>query len=91
MWFSSAKARDDLGAALKLAQDHLANGKTYLVNDQITLADIVLASTLLYPFKLVCDKAFLKPYDNVVRWFQTCVNQPQFTTVVGKIEMFEKS
>jgi elongation factor 1-gamma len=88
--FSSAKAQADLGAALQLLQDHL-NDKTYLVNDQITLADIVLASTLLYPFKMVCDKAFLGPYSNVVRWFQACVNQPQFAAVVGKVDMCEKS
>jgi hypothetical protein len=50
-----------------------------------------LASTLLYPFKMVCDKAFLEPYGNVVRWFQACVNQPQFAAVVGKVEMCEKS
>lgn len=40
--------------------------------------------------KLVCDKAFLKPFANVVRWFQTCVNQPEFAAVVGKVEMCKK-
>jgi elongation factor 1-gamma len=79
-----------LGAALQILQEYLMD-KTYLVNDQITLADIVLAATLLYPFKLVCDKAFLKPYGNVVRWFQTCVNQPEFSAVVGKVDMCKKS
>ena len=64
--------------------------KTYLVNDQITLADIVVASTLLYPFKLVADAAYLKPYPNVVRWFQTCVNQPEFQQVVGVVTMCKK-
>lgn len=65
--------------------------KTTLVGDQITLADITLACTLLYPFKLVCDKAFVKPYGNVVRWFLTCVNQPEFAKVVGKVDMCKKS
>ena len=46
------------------------------MGNQITLADIVVVSTLLYPMKLVCDKNYLKPFTNVVRWFQTCVNQP---------------
>jgi elongation factor 1-gamma len=90
LFFSTAKAQADLGAALAILQAYL-NDKTYLVNDQITLADITLACTLLYPFKLVCDKAFLKDYGNVVRWFQTCVNQPEFTKVVGKVEMCKKS
>jgi elongation factor 1-gamma len=61
-----------------------------LVTDQISLADIVVASTLLYPFKLVADKSFLKPYGNVVRWFQTCVNQAEFQQVVGQVTMCKK-
>jgi elongation factor 1-gamma len=64
--------------------------KTYMVNDQITLADICVASTLLYPFKLVADKNFLKPYGNVVRWFTTCVNQAEFKAVTGQVTMCKK-
>lgn len=79
-----------MGAALEILNKYL-NDKTYMVNDQITLADITIACTLLYPFKLVCDKAFVKPYGNVVRWFMTCVNQPEFAAVVGKVEMCKKS
>jgi elongation factor 1-gamma len=60
------------------------------VGDAITLADIVLASTLLYPFKLVADKNYLKPYGNVQRWFNTCVNQPEFVSVVGKVTLCKK-
>lgn len=61
-----------------------------MVNDQITLADIVVASTLLYPFKLVADKSYLKNYGNVVRWFQTCVNQAEFQQVIGQVTMCKK-
>jgi len=78
-----------LGNALSVLNNHLLD-KTYLVNDQITLADIVVASTLLYPFKLVADKTYLKPYGNVVRWFNTCVNQPEFQQVVGQVTMCKK-
>jgi len=86
---SYEKAKTDLGAALKVLDSYLLD-KTYLVTDQITLADIVVASTLLYPFKLVADKSFLKPYGNVVRWFQTCVNQAEFQQVVGQVTMCKK-
>ncbi|KAL7558603.1 hypothetical protein ACA910_000937 [Epithemia clementina (nom. ined.)] len=89
MPFNSAayeKAKADLGKGLELLDNHLLD-KTYLVNHQITLADIVVASTLLYPFKLVADKNYLKPYANVVRWFQTCVNQPEFQQVVGQVTL----
>jgi len=56
----------------------------------MTLADIVVVSTLLYPFKLVCDAAYLKPYPNVVRWFQHCVQQPEYKQVVGNVSMCQK-
>jgi elongation factor 1-gamma len=60
------------------------------VQDQITLADIVVVSTLVYPFKLVVDKNYLKPFGNVTRWFQTCVNQPEFQQVIGTVQMCKK-
>lgn len=83
------KAKVDLAAALKTLNDYLLT-KTYLIGDKVTLADIVVASALLYPMKLVCDKAYLKPFGNVVRWFTTCVNQPQFKKVVGTVAMCKK-
>lgn len=83
------KAKGDLGSGLAILNTHLQD-KTYLVNDQITLADITVASALVYPMKLVCDKNYLKPYQNVVRWFQTCVNQPEFIAVIGKVQMCKK-
>ena len=60
------------------------------MGNQITLADITVASTLFYAFKLVCDAAYLKPFPNVVRWFQGCVKQPEFVQVIGTMKMCEK-
>lgn len=83
------KAKNDLAAGLTTLNNVLLT-KTYLVGDKITLADITVASALLYPMKLVCDKTFLKPFGNVVRWFTTCVNQPEFKKVVGDVVMCKK-
>jgi elongation factor 1-gamma len=83
------KAKADLAKALEVLNNHLLY-KTYLINDQITLADITVASALIYPFKLVCTKDYLKPFGNVLRWFQTCVNQPEFKAVVGEVTMCKK-
>jgi len=83
------KAKADLAAGLTVLNNHL-NDKTYLVNDQITLADITVVSALIYPMKLVCDKNFLKPFTNVVRWFTTCVNQKEFKDVVGAVQLCKK-
>lgn len=60
---------------------------TYLVNpERVTLADIVVACILVYPFTLVFDKADLESYPNVVLWFQNCMKEPEFFTVLGKIK-----
>lgn len=64
--------------------------RTYLVGEQITMADIVIVSALVYPFKLVTDKTYLKNYTNVTRWFTTCVNQPEFIAVIGTVTMCKK-
>lgn len=78
------KAKADVAATLTILNNHLLH-RTYLVGDQITLADICVVSALVYPMKLVCDKNFIKPHVNVVRWFTTCVNQPQFKAVLGEV------
>ena len=76
----------DLAKALTSMDEYLLT-RTFLVGDRITLADIMVVSTLLYPFKLVADKTYLKPYGNVQRWFTTCVNQPEFVSIVGKVQL----
>jgi elongation factor 1-gamma len=83
------KAKADLSRGLETLNNHLLT-RTYLVNDQITLADITVACALVYPMKFVCDKDYLKPFGNVVRWFQTCVNQPEFKAVIGEVVMCKK-
>lgn len=87
--YSYAKAKDDLAKALKVLDDYLLT-RAYFVGNSITLADITIASALLYPFKLVADKAYLKPFGNVMRWFNTCVNQPEFVRVLGKVQLCKK-
>ncbi|KAG2795124.1 hypothetical protein PC129_g23601, partial [Phytophthora cactorum] len=76
------KAKADVKKALQTLENHL-HLRTYLVGEQITLADIFIASALVYPFKFVLDKEFRKPYSAVNRWFSTLVNQPEFQAVVG--------
>jgi elongation factor 1-gamma len=80
------KAKADLAKSLTILNAYLLD-KTYLVGDKVTLADIAIVSALVYPMKLVCDKAYLKPFTNVVRWFNTCVNQPEFKNVIGECNL----
>ena len=80
----TSKAKGDVTRALQVLENHLSD-KTYLVGNKITLADITVISTLVYPFKFVADAAFRTPFPNVMRWFETCVNQPHFQAVIGKV------
>lgn len=57
------------------------------VGDKITLADITVASALVYPMKLVMSPEYRKAFPCVTRWFTTCVNQPQFKAVIGVVEL----
>ena len=54
----ASKAKSDLSVALKVLDKELL-AKTYLVGDKITLADITIVSTLVYPFKFVADSSLL--------------------------------
>mmetsp|Transcript_28942 Transcript_28942/g.48841 ORF Transcript_28942/g.48841 Transcript_28942/m.48841 type:complete len:448 (-) Transcript_28942:119-1462(-) len=80
----TAKAKADVSRALQVLDNHLSD-KTYLVGHKITLADITVISTLVYPFKFVADADFRAPFPNVMRWFDTCVNQDNFKAVIGKV------
>eukprot|EP00624_Nannochloropsis_granulata_P003804 evm.model.NODE_29288_length_12747_cov_24.130932.3 len=83
------KAKVDLGAALETLDAHLAD-KTYLVGDKVTLADITVASALVYPYKIVMSPEYRSQYPHVLRWFLTIVNQPQFKNVTGEVVLAAK-
>jgi len=62
---------------------------TFLVGESVTLADIVVSVQLVPLFGLVFDPSFREPFVNVLRWFLTCVNQPQFKSVLGEVKLAE--
>jgi len=83
-----SKSKQDMESALKVMEVQLEKEKSnYLVlAEQITLADIVIACYLVYPFTLVFDEAKLNQFPNVSKWFMLCMQQPEFVSVLGKIE-----
>lgn len=84
----TAKAKADVARALTTLNTHL-NDKTYLVGDKVTLADVTVASTLVYVFKFLADPVYRKKFGNVVRWFETIAHQPHFMAVVGNVALCE--
>lgn len=84
-----AKAKDHVSKALKTLDAHL-NLKTYIVGESMTLADITIASALVYPAKLAMDAKYRAQFPNVFRWFDLCVHQPQFVAVIGDVVLATK-
>ena len=82
------KAKGDLAKSLAILEAHMAT-RTYVVGHKVTLADITLVSALVYPFKFVADASYRAAFPNVMRWFNTCVNQSQFEAVIGKVVLCE--
>jgi len=83
---TTAKAKEDLKKALAVLESHLTY-RSYLVGNKVTLADITVVSTLLYPMKIVLSPEFRNQFPCVMRWFNTCVNQTEFKAVVGTVTL----
>jgi elongation factor 1-gamma len=56
--------------------------RTYLVGERLSLADIIMASTLSNPYRMVLDARFRTPYPNVNRWFDSMCQQPEIEVVL---------
>ncbi|XP_031698384.1 elongation factor 1-gamma-like [Anarrhichthys ocellatus] len=86
---ATEQAKEDVKRALTVLNQHL-NTRTFLVGERVSLADITLASSMVWLYKQVLEPSFRQPYPNVTRWFVTCVNQPQFKTVLGEVKLCDK-
>ncbi|KAG5670451.1 hypothetical protein PVAND_000715 [Polypedilum vanderplanki] len=86
---SHERAKQDIARSLERLQARLVNN-TYLVGERITLADIVVFTSLLSLFQHVADPAYRKPFFAVNRWFNTILNQPQTKAVVKNFTFCEK-
>jgi glutathione S-transferase len=64
--------KNDLGAAMRILDDALA-GKSYLVGDKFSLADIAISSYLGWLMHMGYDYSSFK---NVKAWGERCVSRP---------------
>lgn len=83
------KAKGDIRKALENLNKHLLS-RTFLVGQRISLADIVVATSLYKLYELVLDAAFRKGFQNTNRWYLTVVNQPEFKAVAGEAKLADK-
>lgn len=85
---TNERAKQDIGRSLQALQARLVNS-TFLVGERITLADIVVFTSLVQLFQSVADPAYRKPFFAVIRWFNTILNQPQTKAVIKSFKFCE--
>jgi len=79
-------SKRDVANIMNVLNKHLLHN-TFMVGNNITLADISLSISLLELYQRVFSPEYLESYPNVTRWFLTCVNQPEFLRIVSKVEL----
>jgi elongation factor 1-gamma len=87
---ATKKAQEDIKKVLSILDNHLLT-RTYLVGNSVSLADVVVATSLLQLYQLVLDPAFRKEFVNTNRWFVTIVNQPEVKAVLGEVKLADKA
>lgn len=84
------RAEKDVNEALTILNQHLVNN-TFLVGERVTLADIVVATTLLNLYQYVLEPARRNKFVSVTRWFTTFLNQPQVKKVITNFKFADKA
>jgi len=78
-----AKSGEDLRKFLNVLDGGL-KGKTYLVGESISIADISIASALNFALQFLLDEKYRKNIPNVTKWYETITNQENWKKVYGK-------
>ncbi|MEE6514845.1 hypothetical protein FKM82_023232 [Ascaphus truei] len=84
------RAKDECKEVFSLLSTRLRTC-TFLVGERVSLADIITACALLWPYILVFQPSFHEPYSNVNRWFGTRVHLPEFVAVLGDITLCKEA
>ena len=61
-------------------------GRDFLLGNNISVADIALATSLVIPFQVSFDPGFRKSVENLSKWFDRVTALPQFVKRFGKIK-----
>ena len=77
------KSIENTKLVLKVLEDSLSD-KTYLVGEQVSLADLFVAGILARQFDLILDEQFRRGIPQITRWFEEVANQPMFKAVNGE-------
>lgn len=76
-----------LSRALEAVEAALADGRTFLVGERVSLADVVLACGLLPAFACLLSDLQRASFPRATRWFSACTSQPEFAAVLGEVRL----
>jgi len=77
---------DRIKASFDTLNKHFANN-TFIASNRVTIADLSLVFAILPLFTEIFDAGARKSTNNLVRWFETVVNQPKFLEIFGDIHL----
>ena len=83
------EGRKNLVELLKGVDAHLSD-KEFLAINQLTVADVVIASLLRYIFTLVLDEAARAELPNLTKWFVKTMEHPINLAHYGKTWLCQK-
>ena len=88
-WITEAKgfqcSKNEALNIMTRINDYLLT-RTYMVGERISCADISMVAILL-PAVQLTDAATKSSHRNLMRWLSTCINQPEFSKVLGSIKL----
>jgi elongation factor 1-gamma len=77
-------AVEDMNTCLSVLNNHLLKNQ-FMVGNHVTLADITLVCALNELYQKYFSPSLMAKFGNVTRWFNLCINQPEFIQVLGKV------
>lgn len=77
------RAFEDVKKFTRVLDDHLKkNGGKFIVGQNITIADIAVATTLASPLQYVWDEKYRKSIQNLTKWFQAITSEETWKKVI---------
>ena len=81
----------DIKENLRVINTHL-QGKTFLVGERITVADVVVALAAIIPFQVVLDAGVRKSVlPNVTAWIEKFIALPEVVNRIGHVKLAAKA
>ena len=79
----------ELKEAINTLNTHL-EGKTFLVSDRVTVADLVIGLTLVPMYQTVLDSGFRKAMPHATLWIEKLISLPEVAARIGNVKFTVK-